>query len=624
MIQLYIPSNKNFEFNGDITLEATLCEASFNLNGNWGLELEVPIEYIDYVIKEAVVKVKTPYGNQLYRIYSTEKDDYSIYAWANPIFLDAKNDCFLWDMRLVEKSGQEALDGLFDGTKYSGKSDITKVNTLYIQQKNAIAAINGDDDNTFINRWGGEIAYNNFEISINERLGADNGTRAEFGYNLASIKENVDMSNVVTRIIPKAYNGILLPNQETIDSTNIDKFAVVYTKVIEYSDIKLAADAFDGDAEAGCTICNTLEDVYVALRNRAKDDFAKGIDLPTIAYEVDIVDLSNCDDYKDIKTLVALQLGDDVYCYNKRLKIETKARVISMVYDCCNQKTKELTIGDYEPTVFDATSDIAHRIEQVINKTNNTIMADKVNGVLNMLYTQLRYQKDLAQRSDVRAILFEDINPESTMYGAMSIGTQGIQITKTRNETNTDWNWTNSTAIDFHTIYANHILTGVLSDKLGNFYLDMDKGILKMNDGEFSGQIIGSSFIATKTSQYTYTTSDIDAMADLFLYEKDPTQEQLARYDLNQNGRVDSNDALIIQKLLQGKYGNTNGIATFTDIISINLDKSGKLILERKLNGTTITRTEYNSGSINKIGGNIMIDGEPVITEISGTIARFG
>ena len=113
-------------------------------------------------------------------------------------------------------------------------------------------------------------------------------------------------------------------------------------------------------------------------------------------------------------------------------------------------------------------------------------------------------------------------------------------------------------------------------------------------------------------------------MANLFLSEEDPTQAQIDRYDVNQNGHIDSNDALIIQRLLQGKYGNTNGVATFTDTTSINVGGRGKLVLERKLNGTTITRSEYNSGSINKIGGSITIDGEPVITSISGTVARFG
>lgn len=674
MIQLYIPSNQNFEMNGNITLEATLCDASFNLNSVWNLELEAPIKYIDYIVKEAVVKVPTPYKNQLYRIYSTEKDEDTIYAWAYPIFLDAKNDCFLFDVRPTDKNGQEALDIIYDGTKYSGKSNITKVNTAYIQQKNGIAAINGDDDNTFLKRWGGEIAYNNYQIIINERLGSDNGARAEFGYNLASIKENVDMSNVVTRIIPKAYNGILLPNQEVIDSPNIDKYAVIYTKVIEYSDIKLAADAFEGDADMGYTICDTLEDVYTALRERANAEFANGIDLPTINYEVDIVDLSNCDDYKDIKTLVELHLGDDIYCKNKRLNIETKARVIGMKYDCITKKTKELTIGDYKPTVFDSSIDIINRIENVINKGNNTIMAEKVNGVLDMLKTSLRAQKNAAQKSDVRAILFEDTDTSSPTFGAMSIGTQGIQITKKRNETNTDWDWTNTTAMDFQSIYANYIIAGILSDKtganfwnldtgefqlassaliggetlakqlaetntnannytdgqvdelddrlnqsevfnrltnngaipgifmkngqlyinasylatgilsdaLGKFYLNMSTGELVMKDGTFTGKLVGSEITSTNQKQVTYTSSDVTKLQNYFMNGASLTEAEKERFDVNCDGRIRADDLATIKNLLGSKSSIT---VTVNDYVEVD-PKQNSIVVGRKINDT--------------------------------------
>ncbi len=69
-----------------------------------------------------------------------------------------------------------------------------------------------------MSRWGGEISYNNYTITINDKLGSDNGLRVLFGVNLSSIRETVNTSNMVTRIIPVGYNGRMLPNNETIDS----------------------------------------------------------------------------------------------------------------------------------------------------------------------------------------------------------------------------------------------------------------------------------------------------------------------------------------------------------------------------------------------------------------------
>ena len=65
-------------------------------------------------------------------------------------------------------------------------------------------------------------------------------------------------------------------------------------------------------------------------------------------------------------------------------------------------------------------------------------MAEKIKGVLNAINTQLRYQKNVAQKQDVRAILFEDTDKESSTYGAMCLGTQGFQIANTRTQDGRD------------------------------------------------------------------------------------------------------------------------------------------------------------------------------------------
>lgn len=60
---------------------------------------------------------------------------------------------------------------------YSAKSDIKKLSTAYYQTKNLIEAINGNDENSFINRWGGEILYNNYQITIDDHVGGDYGVQ---------------------------------------------------------------------------------------------------------------------------------------------------------------------------------------------------------------------------------------------------------------------------------------------------------------------------------------------------------------------------------------------------------------------------------------------------------------
>ena len=49
------------------------------------------------------------------------------------------------------------------------------------------------------------------------------------------------------------------------------------------------------------------------------------------------------------------------------------------------------------------------------------------------------------------------------------------------------------TAIDFQSINADYVITGILTDRQGNFYLDMNTGDLRMKNGTFVGNITGGT-----------------------------------------------------------------------------------------------------------------------------------
>lgn len=489
MIDIYSPGNDDFEKNGNCTLLPTSCNAHFEINGEWTVTLVHPLnERSDYIERDAIIRVPTPYGKLMYQIKKYNKSDYDIQVTAYPIFLRAKGLApFLWDRRAVNCNGQQALDIILEGSSFTGESNISKISTAYFEQMNVIQAINGDVDNSFINRWGGEIAWLNNKILINDRLGSENRFRAEFGYNLNGVEEDFDESEVITRIYPKAYNGYMLPDNESIDSPYIDRYSEPHPQIVEYSDIKLRADASEGDEENGIIVCDTLDDLYDALREAARNDFENGCDLPKITYTVSLVDLSRLDSYEEFKDLVTINLGDSGKIRHKKMKIETSQRVISMDYDCILEKIDSMTLGSDTASFFDRVGTVTSSVTKVVDTKNNTIIAEKIQGIINAAKANLKAQKDVAHKQDVRAILFEDLDPDSPTYGAMCAGTQGIQISKKRNETDTDWVW--GTAIDFESVIADYIITGILSDKTGNFYLNLDTGELVMNDGTFKGNL---------------------------------------------------------------------------------------------------------------------------------------
>lgn len=613
MIQIYSPDNTDYSKNGTVLLP-TSCELNMEINSTWSVELINPLDdRFKNIVENAVLSVPTPYGQNLFRITQVDKTDTEITAIAVPIFLDAQNDTFIYDQRPTDKNGQEALDILMNGTKYKGHSDIDTINTAYYVMKNLIECIASDDENSFLNRWGGEIRFDDYDIYINERLGDDKGARVEFGFNLSSIQESIDMTNVATKIIPIAYNGYTLPDQETVNSpNNLNKYPLYYIRQIQYDDIKLAEDAMEDDEENGITVCDTLTELYQALRTRAAKEFDNGIDLPSITYQVDMVDLEKTLEYAEFKDLVKVNLGDTVHVRHRRLDIETEARIIALTYDCIKQKRISLTIGNFVSNYFDKNSDITSSASQVINTSNNTLLANKIAGVINLLNTSLRAQKDIAQKQDVRAILFEDLDPSSATFGALCIGTQGIQISKERNETNTDWVW--GTAINFESIIADYIITGILSDRLGKNSWNLDTGVLTTNDiivnnGTFKGTITGSTItggningtningsLISSTTQKTYIiqSGDIEKIRQTILGNYTPTDEELSNWDIDNSGYVSSRDYVLAQRIYNGEMPGT-----FTMTLTIGVVDGILTMKSTSTNGTVTFESTLNPGSLN-------------------------
>lgn len=489
MIQIYSPGNRNYNRNGDAVLHPSQCDVEMNLKGDWQLTLENPAdENINLITKEAVIKCDTPIGkDQRFRIYDYEKSEDGVSAKARPVFFDAAKDAFILNKRPTNKTGKDALDILMEGTGYTGETDIMDLNTAYYIRKNLIEALNGEDENSFINRWGGEPIYQNEHLIMNKKYGSDKGVKATFGNNLQSISETVNMEGVVTRIIPMAYNGYMLEGDKPwVDSPNIGKYEIIYTKVIEYSDVKLQEDVSD-ENEKGYADLTMLR---AELKRRAQQDFDNGIDLPAVTYEVEVADLENVIGYEDIKDLVKIGLGDDVTAENKRLGITTKNRCVGMVYDCILQENKSVRLGETQTDYFSQMASVQQKVNQSLTQTG--VKGEMIYGLIDLFKASMKATAENAVLQKEKAILFEDKVPGSPTYGAMALGTTGFMIAAKRLPDDSDWDWkTFGTGQGFladlivaGTMLADRIRGGALmsqnfEDGEAGFELDLNNGIIR-------------------------------------------------------------------------------------------------------------------------------------------------
>ena len=576
MIQIYSPGNENFEYNGDMTLKPTNCPLTVELNGAWELTLDHPLDSegrYKYIKNGAVIKAPSFNGEQFFRIYNANPTMDGVTANARPIFMDAANDCFLMDVRPTEKDGQGALDIMCAAnTKYSGQSNIAKVNTAYYIRQNLIEAINGDIDQSFINRWGGEIVFDNYTIIINSRAGSNKGAEVRYRKNISGVNCVIDTSSLITRIVPLAYNGYTIDGETPwVDSENINKYPIIYYSVVQYDDVKMAADAEEDDEENGVIICNSQDELNAALRQKALDTYENDkVDQPVATIEIDMIQIENTEEYKEYKTLEQIGIGDDVRCIYRPLDIDIDSRVIALTYDCISERVTDVTLGKFQPNYFDNVSSVYDKAENIFN-TDGTINADWLNGTINALNVKFKALRDIAQKQDVRAILFEDLDPESPTFGAMCLGTMGFEISNKRNSTDTDWDWrTFGTGAGFT---CDVLIAGKLMG--ARFEMDLNAGTVKFGERDAEGNITdpvlyyGPDKFTIKFDNNFATTDDLENYPT-----NDEMQEEIsAQIELSEQGLTAQ-----FNKTLQDNYSTTEqmntAIQVSADGINVNLQQN--------------------------------------------------
>lgn len=478
MIQIYKPENTDYKHNGDMTLLPDEATIHVILNGEWTATLEHPIDpegRWKYIVDNTVVKMPSFNGEQLFRVKNKEKKDSGVSVDLTPVFLDAKNDCFLVDIRPTDKNGQEALDLMtVPNARYTAKSDIKTVSTAYYQTMNLIEAINGNNDNSFVNRWGGEIIYDNYTVTINERAGGDYGVQVLYGKNIVKdgFSESVDMTDVATRIVPKSYNGYMIEGEEPwIDSPLIEKYPTVHYGVMTFEDVKMREDASEDDEENGVTICDTQEQLETALRKKCEEQFENGADKPKVTIEANMELLQNTELYEDVKDLEKVSLGDTVHCNHSKLDIKSDTRAIELEWDAIRNKLISVTLGEFQYNFLSDVSSVMSRVDQTI-RSDGTLIGQRIAGIINGVQAQMRAQSSIAKKQEVRAILFEDLDPDSPTFGAMCLGTLGFEIAGERTADGRDWKW--STFGTGKGFYADFIVAGtMLADRIKGGTLEL-------------------------------------------------------------------------------------------------------------------------------------------------------
>lgn len=347
---------------GDIVLDniCISCETDEDLStGDYYLDATFIIDddgIWQSIEEEGILKVKLDYGYEIFDIVKITKNTRDITVFARQHTIEKQLSTRLEDVRPENQNGYSALQWMLEnsneykeGQNYARElefsSDIEIINTAYYQEMNLYKAL-FDCDQSFINRWGGEIQRRGYRTTINKKIGQDRGFQVRYAKNLKGFEAETNIDSVYTRIKPKAYNGYTIEGY--VQSGNIDKYATVRTTTIKYEDVKLQEDCEED--EVGY---ETLEELQAELIRLAELEFAENhIDEIQGTYTVSFEDLSKTEEYKNYSILERIYLGDTVNVFIDKLDVNISVRAIRKRYNVMTQKVIEIELSNLDLSEF--------------------------------------------------------------------------------------------------------------------------------------------------------------------------------------------------------------------------------------------------------------------------------
>lgn len=364
LIILYKPNETDFTHNGIGILDNNIYEAEVEeiLNGVYTLRFKYPL-FAPHGLEidgQYLIKAPTPDGDQLFRVANPHPTNGEVQVFCYHIFYDLV-DNFIEDTNIVGKTGMGALDqvkGVLQyPTKFDFYSDIENIANARLVRKNPVEfLLDNGQDNSFLNRWGGELLRDNFNVRMLARRGRDRGVVIQHKKDLLGYEADIDWQSPITKIMPQGANELLLP-EKYVTSPLVNKYVNPKIRKIDFPEVKakIGDAANDDDALPLPDALNKLRALALAMFNN------QHVDQPLATYKIKFQELSQTEEYKDLAVLQRVYMGDTVTVQHLDEGIDVKAKVVSYKYDPLNEEYTDITIGNYKESF----TDVSNKVDRI-------------------------------------------------------------------------------------------------------------------------------------------------------------------------------------------------------------------------------------------------------------------
>lgn len=412
MLKLFGQTDRDFTSNGDKTIKPLKARITKQDNGDFCLELETDLAYVNDLTEGRIILAPTPQGEQPFRVSNLQKTKNKLITKALHVFFDSRN-YLIADSYVVEKNCNAALDHLNAATEpqspFTTISDVDTVNNYRCVRTSLYEAVM-----TVVERWGGHLDLNGWSIGIRQEIGQDNGVVVRYAKNLKDITVDENWDNVTTKLLPVGKEGLLLP-ETYVTSTN--QYDLPYVKSVNFDQNDIEQENYI-DAEGNPDVEAYQAALVNDLRQKAQS-YVDNNSVPQVNYtlKANLEKLTN--------------IGDTVYVQDDRLGLTITTQVISYTYDCILGKYVEMEFGNFKKTASNLISNITTQIQETVDRSNEVLKVElnkELQEAQNIIWGALGNSYVLYEGDK---ILVVDSLPKETAKNVLMINNGGIGFSQT-------------------------------------------------------------------------------------------------------------------------------------------------------------------------------------------------
>lgn len=341
---LFAENSTVFTSNGIGRLsDAVSCYVSEERNGFYELEMVYPatgIHYADIAIRSIIVV--HPYAGaslQAFRVYQITKPiSGKVVVRAQHISYDlSKNTA----MPFTVASSSSACNNALQGLKNNAVEDCpftfwTNVTTLAGYSQAVPASIRsrlGGVEGSVLDQFHGEYEWDNFTVKLHNQRGADNGVVLRYGKNITDIKQDENIANTITGVVPfwstfDKTETVVLP-EKVVYAPNAGAYSSKLTVPLDFSSDWQEAPTVEQLRAAAQAYINSHE-----------------LGVPAVSIDVSFVNLADTEEYKgEMAMLQTVKLCDTITVQFESLGISVKAKIVKYEWDVLKEKYKSLEVG---------------------------------------------------------------------------------------------------------------------------------------------------------------------------------------------------------------------------------------------------------------------------------------